>query len=715
MDLRPALATEHLVLRLQPLNRALREAVENQRIIADRLSRPDLAPLCVTDEHVKILLEQVDIMQSGNALPGVPAVLTEDESSIEAELRARAAPLGGLPIDQLAAALHLTPFEQDALLLCAAAEFDRTYERIFSFILDDLNRRLPCVDLLISLTSVSVEERIERRHCLSSLGILRRSGVLLPVGEALTDLRQELRLAPGVFEYLTGAPTAMPRLCRDRDEVYVPGDLGAPAQLDRHEFLHICQALGDGTLSVFAVWGPRQNGVSEFVLALAKEMNRPLRRMPFLELDRPLTEIARTLHQALQTASGLGAAVWFDANALVIPGREVHQQLIAEYFADSPVPVFLTAEHPWRPSAILRSGSYAELELSQPPAEARAKLWSETLPELEKEEVDRLASHYCLSDADIRAVSGLTRIRARLAGNGQPEPVWDHVTEACSLVTRPSVSRFGIIVQPKRGPDDLILPPNLHRQVLEVATFFELSSQVDEHWGFGRLAATSGTKVLFTGDPGTGKTLAAEVIAGILRLTLLKVDVARVVSKWVGETEKNLEAAFREAEESNSVLFFDEAEALFGKRAEVQHGTDRYANLEVSYLLQRLESSSALVILASNVKDQIDSAFIRRFQVVVHFPKPTLSERRRIWQLALPSTAPLDPSIDLDALARLDMTGAAIVGAARTAAFLAADSRSPAITMAHLISAAARQFRREARVLTPADLGAYGPMLQGAL
>jgi SpoVK/Ycf46/Vps4 family AAA+-type ATPase len=233
-------------------------------------------------------------------------------------------------------------------------------------------------------------------------------------------------------------------------------------------------------------------------------------------------------------------------------------------------------------------------------------------------------------------------------------------------------------------------------------------------WGFGHLANGSGMKVLFTGEPGTGKTLAAEVIGGLLGRVLYKVDLARIVSKWVGETEKNLECAFREAEGSHSVLFFDEAEALFGKRAEVQHGTDRYANLEVSYLLQRLESSRGLVILASNVKDQIDPAFTRRFQVAVHFPKPGMAERLRIWKLAFPDAAPLDPEIDFCALSQLDMTGAAIVGAARTAALLSAGSASPTITMQHVIRATARQYRREARVLTPADLGQYGAMLQGA-
>ena len=151
-------------------------------------------------------------------------------------------------------------------------------------------------------------------------------------------------------------------------------------------------------------------------------------------------------------------------------------------------------------------------------------------------------------------------------------------------------AHFAMVVKPKRGPEDLILPPSLHRQVLEVAQFFRAWPHVAEGWGFGRLmTGDGGVKALFTGDSGTGKTLAAEVIAGLLHMPLLKVDLARVVSKWVGETEKHLEAAFREAEASHAVLFFDEADALFGKRGEVQHGTDRYANLEVSYLLQRLE------------------------------------------------------------------------------------------------------------------------------
>jgi SpoVK/Ycf46/Vps4 family AAA+-type ATPase len=168
------------------------------------------------------------------------------------------------------------------------------------------------------------------------------------------------------------------------------------------------------------------------------------------------------------------------------------------------------------------------------------------------------------------------------------------------------------------------------------------------------------------------------------------------------------------AEDSNAVLFFDEADALFGKRGEIQHGVDRYANMEVSYLLQRLETHSGPVITASNLRDMIDEAFIRRFQVVLHFSRPNAADRRRIWAIAFPDMSPLEKGIDLDTLARLDMTGAAIVGAARTAALIAADEKSATIDKSHVVRAIARQYRREARVLSPGELGPYAGELKEA-
>lgn len=719
MDSLASLATSHLLLHLGALNRALEAGIERQKIASSKLSRPDLPALCLTDEHVKILLDQIRMNQACTAqnrdTGRCAAQFSPDELQTQQDLRERCAAISeDLPLDRLSDSLHLTAFEKECVLLCAAPELDRSYERIYAFIHDDLNRRLPSLELLISLTSSCLDERLSRRRVLSSASQLRRTGILLTTGDAPTDLRQEFRLAPAVFDYLIGAGPDMSRLCHDPAEVEVSEGAEPPLQIGEHKFALLTQALADESVRAVGIWGRSQNGAQELVIALAAALQRPLRRLSILDLDRNGAEAAQLLREQFKIASNLGAVLWLDTDSVTDPGQDKFSPVLAGALGFAPVPILLSGRHPWRPLQLLRNGGYADIELEDSTNESHAKLWRENFPDLNEDEARAWASRYRLSAADVHSISRLARTRARLSGNGQPEPVKDHIADACSIITLRSAGRFSTIVRPQRGPDELVLPESLHQQVVEVAKFFDIRSRVDDDWGYGTFAGTQGMKALFIGDPGTGKTLAAEVIAGLLGLSLCKVDLARVVSKWVGETERNLESAFAAAEDSHSVLFFDEAEALFGKRAEVQHGTDRYANLEVSYLLQRLESSRGLVILASNVKDQIDSAFIRRFQVVVHFPKPSFPERRRIWQLAFPNAAPVDKELNLDILAHLDMTGAAIVNAARTAALIAADCAAETITAAHVVRAAARQFRREARVLAPTDLGAYAPLLQGA-
>jgi hypothetical protein len=323
-----------------------------------------------------------------------------------------------------------------------------------------------------------------------------------------------------------------------------------------------------------------------------------------------------------------------------------------------------------------------------------------------------LASRFRVGGAQVRAAAKVAKTQAHIRTNGHVVTISDQLDAACAVVTRKQSNRYGVIVKPKRGPDDLILPESLHRRVLEVAKFFRILPRVNEDWGFSRMmTGGGGIKALMTGDAGVGKTLAAEVIAGVLSMPLLKISLSCVVSKWVGETEQNLDAAFREAEDNNAVLFFDEAEALFGKRGEVQHGTDRYANLEVSFLLQRFEEFSGICLCASNLKESVDSAFTRRFQIVLHFPRPRVEERRRIWEIAFPPSSPLDTSMDFDVLAQLDMTGAGIVGAAETAALITADEGLPTIGPNQVVEGIARQYHRDARLLTPSELGPYATFL----
>ena len=265
--------------------------------------------------------------------------------------------------------------------------------------------------------------------------------------------------------------------------------------------------------------------------------------------------------------------------------------------------------------------------------------------------------------------------------------------------------------RPARNWEDLVLDLDRTERLREVVARCRHKRKVFGTWGFSALPS-AGVVGLFSGPSGTGKTLAAEIIAGELSLDLYKVDLAALVSKWVGETEKNLAQVFSAAEASNVALFFDEADAIFGKRSEVSDAHDRYANIEVAYLLQRLERYEGLVLMATNLVTNIDPAFQRRVHVHVDFPMPEEPERRRLWERSLPPGAPRD-NLDTDLLAKLfKLSGGSIHNAALTAGFLAADAGT-AIGMRVVVEAVQREMRKLGRLLTPADFGPYAYLLGG--
>lgn len=260
-------------------------------------------------------------------------------------------------------------------------------------------------------------------------------------------------------------------------------------------------------------------------------------------------------------------------------------------------------------------------------------------------------------------------------------------------------------VRPRRTWDDLIVPPDDARQLRELASRHRGREVVYGRWRFPPLPST-GTVALFAGPSGTGKTLAAEVVAGELGLDLYKVDLSAVVSKYIGETEKNLERIFGAAAAGDLVLFFDEADALFGKRSEVSDAHDRYANIEVAYLLQRLETYDGLVVLATNLQRNIDHAFLRRISTAVDFVLPEEEQRRAIWARAFPPTAPV-ADLDHDFLARqFKVSGGVIHNAALNAAFLAAEDGSP-ITMRHVALSLKREFQKLGRLRTEVEFERY--------
>ncbi|HWO66296.1 MAG TPA: ATP-binding protein, partial [Umezawaea sp.] len=545
------LAVEHLRLRLADLHQALRVAVDRQMREAAALTRPDLTPFCVTDEQVDALLGRVDAFTEAMTEPVEPPVV---DSEPEQHLRRLAAARGvTLPLDALGTRFGLSRSEQDALLLVAAPELDAAYGRIYAYVVDNLNRRAPSVELLVTVGARTPSSRLALRRELGEAGTLRRTGLVR--GEA-----QELVLGEGVFEFVMGWGGDVGLLGHDPGEVGGPG----PADLTSDRLVRLGRALGDGDVDLVGLWGCPPDSQVDAARALASAAGRPLRRTT----SDPAADF--------RTAAALGAVLWITADDPVRP---------EEALLMSRVPVCLTGVTPWRPPRLLAARTYAELTIPAPDFPARKAMWQAAFPMLDRDAVADYAARYRMTGGELRAVAAVADVDARLAGNDRTAA---HVDPAIATVTRGRHSSAVRSVIPRRTREDLVLPDAQTRQITEIASAARAWPRIAEAWGFARRTAHGGVKALFTGEPGTGKTMSAEVITGMLGLELLKVDLAQVVSKWVGETEKNMEAVFQQAEDSHAVLLFDEADALFGKRGEVKHGTDRYANLEVGYLLQRL-------------------------------------------------------------------------------------------------------------------------------
>jgi SpoVK/Ycf46/Vps4 family AAA+-type ATPase len=280
----------------------------------------------------------------------------------------------------------------------------------------------------------------------------------------------------------------------------------------------------------------------------------------------------------------------------------------------------------------------------------------------------------------------------------------DRLWDACRAQSRPRLDELAHRIASAASWDDLVLP-ELQRQTLrDVVVQVRHRGQVYEHWGFAAKSSRGlGISALFAGASGTGKTLAAEVLANELRLDLYRIDLSQVVSKYIGETEKNLRRVFDAAEDGGAVLLFDEADALFGKRSEVKDSHDRYANIEVSYLLQRMEAYRGLAILTSNMKDALDTAFLRRIRFIVTFPFPDGVQRTEIWRRIFPAATPTD-GVDVTRLARLNVTGGNIRNIALNAAFLAADAGEP-VRMPHLLRAAQIEYAKLEKPLSASEVG----------
>jgi len=374
---------------------------------------------------------------------------------------------------------------------------------------------------------------------------------------------------------------------------------------------------------------------------------------------------------------------------------------------------FLSGQNPWRGRPFTECIRFFEVEFRRPCCSARRRLWEQMLDGRHAVAADVsirvLANRFRFTGGQIRdVIARAENVAALRSNNGDAQITMDDLLQSSREQSNQKLSEMARKVAPCYGWADIILPPEKMEHLQEIAGYVKHRYRVYEDWGFDRkLSQGKGLNILFAGPSGTGKTMAAGIIANELGLDMHKIDLSCVVSKYIGETEKNLARIFKEAETTDAILFFDEADALFGKRSEVKDSHDRYANIEINYLLQKMEEHEGIVVLASNLQRNIDDAFARRMHFSVYFPFPEKEYRLSIWQNVFPAETPVSDDIDFEFLAAsFRLSGGNIKNIALSAAFLAADT-SDCVTVKHIILATKREYEKIGRQCSESEFGKY--------
>jgi len=566
----------------------------------------------------------------------------------------------------------LTDFERDVLLLAAGPQLDVGFSNTLAEVTPE---GTPTFSLALATLPGAHWTALTPNAPLRRWGLLR-----LPTGGVVTAPlsidEQILHAMMGLFELgeqtrsvlrpltLVGRPTTKPeqleQLCSSwtSSGTAIVQAHGTDAHAKRHLAARAAQALGLDGLHLHVDDLPEHQADRR---AFAEGVSRDCRL--------------------------LGAALLLEAGELDAAGKA----RAASFLRGLDAPVLLAAREPLP----LQGISTLHLEVDRPDADVRHALWTDLLPEHDPHHVEKVAAQFSLSAADIEVVAAAN-------GNVEPERLWG----ACRRQARPAMDDLAQRIRSDATWSDLILPPSETTRLRELAAQVRNKYTVYQRWGMGRGSNRGlGINAIFSGPSGTGKTLAAEVLANDLALDCYRVDLSTLVSKYIGETEANLRRVFDAAESGGAVLLFDEADGLFSKRSDVKDSRDRYANIEVGYLLQRMEAYTGLAILTTNLRENVDEAFLRRIRFSIRFPFPGTQERRQIWAGAFPTDVPTD-SLDLDRLAQLKVAGGSIRSIAMNAAFLAAADRG-VLGMAHLERAARAEYGKLGRSMSPTEVAGW--------
>ena len=646
-----------------------------------------------------------------------------------------------LRLERLRELFQLSADEVDIMLISLAPEISNRYQRFFAYLQDDKNQIRPNVDLVLKLLQGPCNTdygKIDRYGLFADTAPLVRANLIYLEDETHRPgqplLNRAVKTDGRIRDYLLGSDSMSqemddcaachePRLCLDdlliREE-FKNGLLTLVRNMDLEQIcaiLYLQGGYGTGKRSI-------AEGLCRVVgLKLVSVDLSPVIQLKPAEFRRKLTGLVR--EAALQEA-----ALYIENFDELLPGQPeeknntretpaIRHDTLLDAFISILVKrnglVFFAGKQVWEPRDL--SGRYSFFRIPVPEADTqeREQFWrlmQKAYPRL-ADDVDLAAfsDRFRFSPGQIHDALATATSISRWRDPLNTVINNEDLGRACRLQSNRGLERLAQNISTCYRWDDLVLAPGPRSMLEEIRARVIHRALVYEHWGFdNKLAMAKGLHLLFSGPPGTGKTMAADVLANEFAMSLYKIDLSSVVSKYIGETEKNLSEVFLEGETSNAILFFDEAEALFGKRSEVKDAHDRHANIEVGYLLQRMEQYAGIVILATNFRRNMDDAFTRRLHFCVDFPLPEREERLKIWNRIWPQELPRAADLDMEFLAdRLHISGGYIRNIALTAAFLAAEEarhrqEEPEVTMEHLLHATRREYQKMGQILKQSTL-----------
>ncbi|MEH2241074.1 ATP-binding protein [Nostoc sp.] len=598
-------------------------------------------------------------------------------------------------LERVCKMFSLSSFERDLLLLCAGMELNGDFAKLCATIHGDSQRAYPTLGLALAALPHVHWDAIAPNSPL-------RHWQLIQMGDGHSLTLSPLRIDERILHYLTGIQYLDERLAGIIEPLQEVSDL-VPSHQDLAERVAAVwsQAYKVNSLPVVQLCSIETASKRAIAATICQLQGLSLWVMPAQVIPLAPGELDNLIRLWTRETILSKWALLIDCNELDT-NDSARLNAIARFIERTKGFLIVTS----RERIGLSQRLVVNFDVHQPTTKEQNAVWQDALGTLAPQmngQVKTLVDQFNLSATTIRAACAeAVGQLAQTPDNDITSILWD----ACRVQARPRLDELAQRIEPSGDWEDLVLPEAQKQVLREIAAHVHQRSTVYNNWGFGAKNARGlGISALFAGASGTGKTLGAELLAHKLRLDLYRIDLSSVVSKYIGETEKNLRRVFDAAEQGGVILLFDEADALFGKRSEVKDARDRYANIEVSYLLQRMESYPGLAVLTTNLKSAIDTAFLRRIRFVVQFPFPDTTQRAEIWRRVFPADT---PTADLDALqlARLNVAGGNIRNIALNAAFLAADA-GEAVQMKHVLRAAQTEYTKLEKPLTDAEVGGW--------